>query len=122
MNYVPELPITYNNEMASYKNGSVARRSNRDKLSKNCYGNRISTYSVSCSSSCGEDDGCLDDWEDVANALIVENKIIKGAVEHGALMMFTVLEACLAFQSSKCSSTTTVAAAAFCLSALLRGF
>ncbi|KAL2923956.1 hypothetical protein RDABS01_015447 [Bienertia sinuspersici] len=104
MNYVPELPITYNNEMASCKNGSVARRSNRDKLSKNCYGNRISTYNVSCSSSCGEDDG------------------IRGAVEHGALTMFTVLEAFLVFQSSKCSSTTTVAVAAFCLSALLRGF
>ncbi|KAL2939834.1 50S ribosomal protein L20 [Bienertia sinuspersici] len=63
MNCVPELPITYNNEMASCKNGSVARRSNQDKLSKNYYGNRISTYSVSCSSSCSEDDGCLDDWE-----------------------------------------------------------
>ncbi|KAL2924004.1 General negative regulator of transcription subunit 4 [Bienertia sinuspersici] len=86
MNYVPELPITYNNEMASCKNGSVARRSNRDK---------INTYSVSCSSSCGEDDGCLDDWEAVANALTAENNTIRGAVKHGALTMFTVLEACL---------------------------
>ncbi|KAL2905713.1 General negative regulator of transcription subunit 4 [Bienertia sinuspersici] len=68
--------------MASYKNGSVARRSNRDKLSKNYYGNRISTYSVSCSSSCSEDDGCLDDWEAVADALIAENNRKTSKTEH----------------------------------------
>ncbi|KAL2939198.1 General negative regulator of transcription subunit 4 [Bienertia sinuspersici] len=79
------LPITYNNEMASCKNSSVVRRSNRDKLSKNFYGNRISSCSVSCSSSCSEDDGCLDDWEAVADALIAENNRQTSDSEHHAV-------------------------------------
>lgn len=63
--YEHEIPTTYsNNEVASLTNGSTVER-------PDCYVLN-SSYSGSCSSSCSEEDrdeGCLDDWEAMADAL-----------------------------------------------------
>lgn len=71
-----ELSITCYNEAVSWMNDSIVSRLDCNALSKNFNGSRNRSSSGSCSSSFSaedRDDGCLDDWEAVADALIAEN-------------------------------------------------
>ena len=66
-----EIPTTFESDTVTWMSTTVCRSLVHISSGKDFFGSS-SSYSGSCSSSCSEgerDDGCLDDWEAVADAL-----------------------------------------------------
>lgn len=98
-----EIPTTFESDSVSWMTSTICRSLVHVSYGKDSFGSR-SSYSGSCSSSCSEgerDDGCLDDWEAVADALTAaSNEQISDLKQHSEPEQFVIRD-----RSKSCSKT-----------------